>query len=469
MNKRQELTFTNRRSRRRFLRDGAVAAGCLIVPGSVLGTKTAGGAPAAKRPPSETLNIAGVGLGARGLGNMEKCHGTNIVALCDVDWGLAATALRQYPDAAKFRDFRKMLDRQRDIDAVVVSTPDHTHAVIAAEAIRRGKHVYVEPPLAHDVWEVRSLARLARQSGVATQMGNERHSSAGIRRAVEMIWGGGLGPIREVHCWTNRPQWPQGIGRPETQATPPAGLDWDLWLGPAPQRAFDPAYHPYRWRGWLDFGCGALGAMGCHLLDAAFWGLRLAEVKAFSVEAESTGVNDQTYPQASTVRYRFPARGDQPPVTITWYDGGRQPPGPEPLPYLRELGSNGSLFFGEEHIMIFGPTVFGTNPGQVGPRTIPEFTPVENKVPYKKIPPVNEGNWTKGDRHIQEWISACKSGTQPCASFEHSAPLTQMVLLGNVALLAEEPIDWDGEKMRITAAPQTNRLLRREYREGWSL
>jgi predicted dehydrogenase len=438
----------------------------LIVPSSVLGQRKG---QSAKIAPSEKLNIAGVGLGARGLGNMEKCENANIVALCDVDWTMSATAMKRYPDAAKYKDFRRMLDEEKNIDAVVVSTPDHAHAVVAAEAMKRGKHVYVETPLAHDVWEARELARLAAETGVATQMGNERHSGAGIRRAVEMIWGGGLGAIREVHCWTNRPQWPQGIGRPDGKTPPHAGLDWNLWLGPAPERSYDPAYHPYRWRGWQDFGTGALGAMGCQLLDVAFWGLELGGAKRFSVEAESTGTNGETYPTASTIRYRFPARGDLPPVVVTWYDGGRQPPQPDGLPYLREVGSNGVVFVGEQHTMMFGPTVFGTNPGQIGPRTIPEFTQVRNVRPFEKIPLVKESDWTKGDRHIQEWISACKAGAQPCASFEYSAQLTEMVLLGNVALSSEEPIEWDTGAMKVSGPPDAGRLIRRPYRKGWSL
>ena len=466
MNKQQDDKRNKSLTRRHFLAGTAAAAGCAVVPSSVFGQRRD---QSTKVAPSEKLNIAGVGLGARGLGNMEKCVDANIVALCDVDWTLAATAMKRYPDAAKYKDFRRMLDQEKSIDAVLVSTPDHTHAVIAAEAMKRGKHVYVETPLAHDVWEARELARLAAETGVTTQMGNERHSGSGIRRAVEMIWGGGLGAIREVHCWTNRPQWPQGIDRPKAKTPPHAGLAWDLWLGPAAQRSYDPAYHPYRWRGWLDFGTGALGAMGCQLLDVAFWGLELGGTKSFSVEAESTGTNGETYPKASTVRYRFPARGDLPPVVINWYDGGRQPSRPEQLPYLREVGSNGVVFVGEQHTMMFGPTVFGTNPRQIGPRTIPEFTQIQNVRPFKKIPPVKDSDWTKGNRHIQEWISACKTGTQPCASFEHSAPLTEMVLLGNVALASDKPIEWDSDAMRITNAPNADQLIRRPYREGWSL
>lgn len=400
---------------------------------------------------------------------MEKCDGANIVALCDVDWTCAATAFQSYPDAAKYADYRKMLDKETHIDAVVISTPDHTHAVIAAEAMKRGKHVYVETPLAHDVWEVRELSRIARETGVITQMGNERHSGPGIRRTVEMLWGGGLGPVREVHCWTNRPQWPQGMTRPRGNAPLPAGLNWDAWLGPVQQHAYDPAYHPYRWRGWTDFGTGALGAMGCHLMDAAFWGLRLAEARTFTIEAESTGMNAASYPEASTIRYRFPARGDAPPVEVTWYDGGRQPSRPEHLPYLRELGSNGSIFIGDAHMMMFGPTVFGTNPGQIGPRLIPEFTDITPQKTFERIPPVKETPWTRGNRHIQEWLSACTSGKQPCANFGVSAPLAEMVLLGNVALRAGRLIEWNSEKLRIINMSDADRLIRREYREGWRL
>ncbi len=470
MNEQAQVTQKRGLSRRGFLTQGAVAAGWLLGPPLLIGAerKTGPERPATS-PPSQRLSIAGVGLGVRGLGNMEKCEGAEIVALCDVDRSLAAVAFEAYPQAAKHKDFRRMLDKEKGIDAVVVSTPDHTHAAVAAEAMRRGKHVYVEPPLAHDVWEVRQLARLARETGVITQMGIERHSGAGIRRAVEMLWGGGLGPIQEVHCWTNRPQWPQGIERPQQPAPLPEGLDWDLWLGPAPARPYDPAYHPYRWRGWIDFGTGALGAMGCQLMDVVFWGLELDKAGRFTIEAESTGPSGETYPAASTVRYRFPARADLPPVEITWYDGGRQPPRPEGLPYGRELGSNGALFIGAEHRMIFGPTVFGTNPGQVAPRTIPEFTPIEPRRPVRKIPPVDDGSWVKGNRHIQEWIAACKAGKQPCAHFEYSAGLTEMVLLGNVALLAGQPIEWDREKLEVTNAPEADRFIRREYRPGWSL
>lgn len=464
----QSPSAQNGLNRRRFLHRSSLFAGTLFLPAAVLGRRTASGAQNRKSP-NDRLNIGAVGIGVRGLDNVAKCETDNVVAFCDVDWTTSASAFKANPGVSKYQDFRKMLDKEDGLDAVVISTPDHTHAVIAAEAMKRGKHVYVETPLTHDVWEARRLATLAAETGVVTQMGNERHSGAGMKRAVEMLWGGGLGPIREVHCWTNRPQWPQGIDRPTGSSKPPAGLNWDLWLGPAPTRNYNPAYHPYRWRGWLDFGTGALGAMGCQLLDVAFWGLRLDLAETCTVAADSTGVNSETYPEASTVRYTFSARGEDPPVTVIWSDGGRLPPTPEGLPYHREIGSNGTLFLGEEHPMVFGPTVFGTNPGQVGPRVIPEFTTVQPRRAFEKIPSIPDGSWVKGNRQIQEWIAACKSGKQPSASFAYSAALTEMVLLGNVALQAGEPIEWDSKQGQVTNVAGADDLIRREYRDGWSI
>jgi len=464
-NEKQNPTDSRRFNRRHFLQSSAFGAACFLLPGSVLGKK---GLENGEIPPSERLNIAGVGVGVRGLDNLRKCQGHNIAALCDVDWAYTATAFQQFPEVPKYNDFRKMLDHEKEIDAVIVSTPDHTHAVVAAHAMKKGKHVFVETPLAHDVWEAGELARVAEKTGVCTQMGNERHSGRGMREAVEMIWGGGLGPIREVHCWTNRPQWPQSVKSRPAGLSPPPELDWDLWLGPAPERSYNPAYHPYRWRGWIDFGTGALGNMGCQLLDVAFWGLKLGEAESFEIKADCEGRNEETYPETCTVRYRFPERRDFPPVQLTWYDGGRQPACPEGLPYKRELGSNGILFVGEQHSMLFGPTAFGTNPGQVGPRTIPEFTEIKGQKPYQKIPRVKEGDWKKGDRHINEWLDAIKRGTQPSANIQESAPLAEMVLIGNVAVLTGEPISWESGKMRLKGSDKAQDLLRRKPRKGWS-
>ena len=425
-------------SRRRWLGRVAAASVFSIVPRHVLGGPN-------NQARSSKLNIAGVGLGAMGLSNLQHCESENIVALCDVDWQTAAFAFQQYPDAAKYQNFREMLDQQSHIDAVVVATPDHTHAVITAEAMRQGKHVYVQMPLAHDVAEARQLVEISRETGVTTQMGNSRHSGPDIRSACEWIWDGVLGAVREVQCWTNRPQWPQGITRPRSSPPVPGKLDWNGWIGPATMRDYHPAYHPYLWRGWQDFGTGALGAMGCDILDAPFWALKLDEADHFTVEAESTEMNGETWPEASTVRYAFPARADMPPVTIIWNDGGRKPPRPDGWPPAREhVGSNGSFFIGEKHTMAFGVLVAGTSDGQAGPRLIPDLVGAS---PQQVIPRVGDGK--SPARHEREWIQACKEGRQPCSSFDYAGPLTEMVLLGNAALLAGQRIEWDRKEMKI--------------------
>ena len=422
-----------------------------------------------KKPSAEKLNIACVGLGAMGADNLDACETENIVALCDVDWRMASVTFQRYPKAKRYTDYRKMLDRQKDLDAVIVATPDHTHAVITAAAMRRGKHVYTQMPLAHDIWEVRQLVQIARETKVATQMGNSRHSGADVRRVCEWIWSGVLGPVRQVHCWTNRPRWPQGMARPKAASPAPRQLDWDLWIGPAPMRPYHRAYHPYRWRGWRDFGTGALGAMGCHTLDAAFWALKLGQADRFTVEADSTGVGAESWPRASTIRYRFPARGTMPPVTLTWYDGGRKPDRPAELPDSREhVGSNGTFFYGDKGKMAFGAMV---NAGPIrfvsGPQLMPESRMRSVARPREILPRVK--GWQKPGRHEQEWIRACKRGRQPCSRFDLAAPLTEMALLGNVALLTGKPIEWDAKARKVVNVPEANRHIRRAYRTGWRL
>ncbi len=448
-------------SRRRFF--GAAAA-LAVVPRGVLGGE-------GKKAPSDRLAIAGIGLGAMGADTLAACESETIAALCDVDSRMASATFRRYPKATRYRDYRRMLDAEKGLDAVIVATPDHTHAVITAAAMKAGKGVYTQMPLAHDVWEARELARIARETGVATQMGNERYSGPTLRSVVEWIWDGCIGPVREVHCWTNRPQWPQGMSRPKEAPAVPSHLAWDLWLGPAPARPYHSAYHPYLWRGWRDFGTGALGAMGCHEMDGAYWALKLAEAPTVTVQAESTGGTDESYPRASTIRYRFAARGDLPPVSLTWYDGGRRPPRPEEWPETREfLGSNGTIFVGEKGKLTFGALTAGTNPGQAGPRFIPESLRQGYKPPKKTIPRVSgKGRWVKASRHAEEWVRACKGGRPACSRFEIAGPLAEIVLLGNVALRAGKPIEWDRSAMKIVNEPDADRFLRREYRRGWSL
>lgn len=451
-------------SRRLFLQRAAVGSAVSIVPAHVLGRGS--------QPPSEKLNIAAVGLGVIGAKNIASCDTENIVALCDVDWQTAAVTFQQYPQAQKYRDFRRMLDREKGVDAVIVATPDHTHAVVTAAAMRRGKHVYTQMPLAHSVWETRQLTRLARESKVVTQMGNERYSATTIRSVCEWIWDGAIGPVREVHCWTNRPQWPQGIQRPTDSPPVPPQLDWNLWLGPAPQRPYHPAYHPYGWRGWQDFGTGALGAMGCHVMDATYWALKLNAATSFQIESESTPHNTETFPSSATVRYRFPAREDMSPVTVHWYDGARQPPRPAEWPETREfIGSNGTIFVGERGKLVYGGVMAGTHPGQAGPWLLPESLMRSYKRPQHTLTRVRPAGakWVEFERHEQEWIHACKTRMPACSRFEIAGPLTELALLGNVAVLSGKPVEWDVEAMEVRNEPESNRLLRRPYRKGWQL
>ncbi len=461
-NSRTKKTWT----RRRFLTTGAASlAGITVVPAHVLGRE-------GKQPPSERLNIAGVGLGVIGTKNLRACAKTeNIVAVCDVDWSYAAVGFQYFPKAKKYRDFRRMLDRQKNIDAVVVATPDHTHAVITAEALKRGKHVYTQMPLTYDIEEARTLVRLARKAKVATQMGNDWFSSETIRNVCEWVWSGVLGPVREVHCWTNRPVWPQGLTTLPASRPVPSGLDWDLWLGPAPMRPYSPAYHPYNWRGWIDFGTGALGAAGCFLLAAPYWALKLADAKTVKVEADATGMTKYSYPKASTIRYTFSARANMPPVTLYWYDGGRQPPRPREWPANRRtMGGSGCLFFTDKAKFVFGPVVAGTEDFQAGPHFLPESAVSRFPKPKKIIPRIPIGEkWVVPDRHEKNWIRACKGGPPACCNFEVAGPLTEIVLLGNVALRAGQPVEWDAEANKILNLPSADRFLRRPYRKGWSL
>ena len=437
-------------SRRSFVKASASAiAGFTILPRFVLGG-------AGFKPPSEKLNIASIGIGGQGKENLKNCEGENIVALCDVDWHYAELVMQNHPNAKKYKDFRKMLDEVKDIDAVVVATPDHTHAVIAMTAIKMGKHVYVQKPLTWSIEEARKLTEAAREAKVATQMGNQGHSSEELRVLCEMIWSGAIGSVREVHAWTDRPIWPQGIGRPATTPAMPEGLDWDNWLGPAPVRPYHPAYHPFAWRGWLDFGCGALGDMGCHIIDHAFWALKLkcpasveACISSRLVKNNERAVNNETYPDASIVSYEFPARGDLPPVKLTWYDGGLKPARPAELEKERNLSAGGVIFIGDKGTIVEG-------------RLIPESRMKDYKKPAQSIPRI------KGT-HEQNWIDACKGGPAACSNFEYAGPLTETVLLGNVAIRAGKPIEWDGPNMKITNIPEANELLSRKYRDGWTL
>ena len=426
---------------------------------------------AAGKSPNEKLNIAGVGIGGMGKDNIRRCSDENIVALCDVDQVYAAPVFANFPNAKTYVDFREMLDKQKDIDAVIVATPDHTHAVIALAAIRAGKHVYVQKPISHYVNEARALTEAARSHKVMTQMGNQGRSGDGTRTICEWLWSGVIGHVTEVHAWTNRPVWPQGIEveRPkETPPVPPA-LNWDLWLGPAPYRPYHPSYLPESWRAWWDFGTGSLGDLGCHLLDSVFWGLKLKYPT--SVEGcistywegfwKKTKPKNETYPRSSIVRYKFPAREGMPEVKLNWYDGGLMPPRPDELEEGRKMGDDdgGVLFIGDKGKLMCG--CYGKNP-----QLLPESAMNDFKQPAPSIPriPGGEGG------HERDWIRACKDGKPASSNFDYSGPLSEMVLMGNLAVrFPNERLLWDGEKMKVTNNTEADGYVRSAYREGWTL
>jgi len=439
-------------SRRNFLKTTSTGIGLLsIVPSSVL-CKDGNTAPNSK------LNIAGVGVGGMGNSNVNAVSSQNIAALCDVDWGRADKVFRRrksYPNAKRYKDYRVMLSEMGDkIDAVIIATPDHTHACIAMEAMRHGKHVYVQKPLAHSVHEARVMTEAARKYGVVTQMGNQENSSEETRKICEWIWDGAIGDVREVHAWTNRPIWPQAIARPGDTPPIPDELDWDLWLGPAPFRPYHPAYHPFKWRGWLDFGTGALGDIAAHCFDRIFWPLKLKYPT--SVQASCAKVHRKKYPEtfplAATVHYEFPARQGMPPVKLHWYDGGLLPEWPKELELGRHLGKGGVIFIGDKGVL-----------HATGPNLIPHTRMKAYKQPKPTIPRVKV-------RHEMAWVNAIKQGTQPTSNFNHSGPFTETALLGNIAMLFPgQKLLWDGANTKVTNIKEANKHVNPPYRQGWYL
>jgi len=440
-------------SRRTFFIGSASAA---LLAGSVASTRAVAKEDAPVSA-NDKLNIAAIGAGGKGAADLSSVSRENIVALCDVDDAKAAESYERYPKATRYKDFRVMLEKEKGIDAVIIATPDHTHAVAAMACMELGKHVYVEKPLTHTIAEARKLTETARRCKVATQMGNQGHAGPGVRNCCEWIWDGAIGAVKEVHIWTNRPVWPQGIDRPADTPPVPATLDWDLWLSTAPERPYNPAYCPFKWRGWWDFGCGALGDMACHIMDPANWAMKLYETKdPITIEAESSGINAETGPVWSIIRYQFPARGDMPPVKVTWYDGGKVPARPEGIEAEAKLGDdeNGSLFVGEKGFLTTGE--YGG-----GSRLLPNTLMKEYKRPENRIP--------KSPGHHFEWIRACKGGEPAGSNFDYAGPFTEIVLLGNVALRAGKPIVWDPVKMQITNDPEANQFVSKKYRKGWEV
>jgi predicted dehydrogenase len=441
-------------SRRDFLRTSATAAVANILPRHVLGAP-------GRTPPSGKLNIAGIGVAAQGAADLRAVEAENIVALCDVDLDYAAKTIQRYPQAKVYTDYREMLEKQKDIDAVVIATPDHTHAIISMAAIRAGKHVYCEKPLTHDIHEARMLAQAARESKVTTQMGIQGHSMEGIRLVAEWVAAGVIGQVREVDAWCSLSYYPWGHAswsskwgtRPTDTPPVPPKLNWDLWLGPAPARPFHPAYHPRVWRCWWDFGNGMMGDRGAHTLDPVVTALQLGQPT--TIEATSCGLNPETHPLSAIVTFQFPARKAMPPVKLTWYEGTR-PPRPEELEDGRQMPKEGGFILKGSRGKIMGG-VYGESP-----RLIPESKMQSVRRVAKKLPRVQ-------GTHQQEWVHACKTGRKAGACFEYSGPLTEICLLGNIAKRMDARIHWDTAHMKVTNLPDANRHVRAEYRAGWSL
>jgi predicted dehydrogenase len=407
-------------------------------------------------PPSEKLNIAGIGIGGQGGGVIRDMATENIVALCDVDSKKAAATFKAFPKAEQFRDYRVLLDERKDIDAVMIATPDHMHAPITLAALRAGKHVYVEKPMAHSIEEARIMTRVARETGLVTQMGNNGHAGEGLRLTREWLQAGAIGVVQEIHCWSDRPGkwWVQNLDRPTETPPVPEGLDWDLWIGAAPMRPYSKLYHPRTWRGWFDFGTGALGDMAIHNMDPAFYALDLDAPAA--VAATTSALKPESYPEWTVLRYEFAAKGDRPAVALTWYDGGKMPPRPRDLPDGTALSDNGICFIGDKGTLVCG--------GWSGPPTLyPEERHREFQVPPATIP--------RSIGHRPEWIKACKDHKPEgaLAGFAYSGPFTEALLVGNLALRLQKRIEWDAENMRASNASEADELIHKRYRPGFGL
>ncbi len=437
---------SSRTSRRRFLQTTAAAGGALA-----FGVHSWPVRADESQSPNEKLNIAAIGTYNRAQGNIDGVASQNIVALCDIDEQFLARAAERFPKAKRYADFRVLLDKEaKNLDAVVVSTPDHTHAPAAAAALRLGKHVYCEKPLTHTVYEARKLAELARENKCVTQMGTQIHAGDNYRRVVELIRAGAIGAVKEAHVWVNV----NYSGAKFTTGTPaPAHVNWDLWLGPAPQRPYTEGAHPFNWRRFWDYGTGGLGDFGCHYMDLVHWALDLRH--PVTCRADGPPVDEVSTPPWCIVHYEYPARGDQPPVKVTWYDGGKKP---EILSTLKKAdGSplewgNGQLFIGEKGMII---SDYGRH------MLLPEDKFRDYQRPEPSIP--------RSIGHHQEWIEACKTGGPTTCNFDYSGALTEAVLLGTVAYRSGQALEWDAVNLKAKNAPDAERFIHKEYRKGWTL
>lgn len=441
--------MTQQTTRRDFVKQTAVGAGAAWW----LGTQSLA---AQEKSPVERLNFACIGVGGKGSSDTDSANNAgNIVALCDADEKRLEQKARRIPGAEKFTDYRDMLEKMGDkIDAVTVSTPDHTHAPASTMAMSLGKHCFCQKPLTWSVHEARVMRELAAKKKVATQMGNQGTSHAGLREAVEIIRAGALGDVTEVHVWTNRPIWPQGQGRPDRVDDVPDHLNWDYFLGAAPERPYvSGIYHPFKWRGWLDFGTGALGDMACHTANMAVMALNLFD--PVSVEAiESSGiVENETYPKYSRIEFQFPEANGRPPVKFIWYDGGKRPD-PELL-HGKPFKSSGSLVLGTNGTL-YSPNDYGSQF-----HLLPEDTYKDYSKPEPTLPRTNS--------HFGEFAAACKGGPAAMSNFDYAGRLTETILLGNVALRAGQKVEWDAKNMKITNIPNSEHLIKRDYREGFGL
>jgi len=432
----------------------AAGAGLTVVPRHVLGGPR-------YQAPSDKLNIAVIGAGGQGGSDVRNVSSENIYILCDVDERRAARSFERFPDAKRYRDYREMLDREADnIDAVTVSIPDHSHAAAAVMAMRLGKAVYCQKPLARTLHEVRVMRQVARETGVATQMGNQGHASDSTRQMREWVEAGAIGTVREVQYWTNRPIWPQGIDRPAEVEPIPETLDWDLWLGPAPERPYNSAYAPFNWRGWWDYGTGALGDIACHAMDAAYWALDLGYPTR--IEAETTPVNNETAPNVSRIVYDFPARNGRDPIKVVWRDGSLAPAMPTGLGLgnrwpVESIG--GQLWIGDDGMLLAG--VYGDSPRLLDRERNREIT---------ANPPPEKFPRAPGESPHQEWIQAAKGGAPTNSGFdEHSGPLSEMVLLGNFAVRIGGPVEIDPNNGNVLTDGIPEEYFKPTYRDGWSL
>ena len=487
-------------SRRKFIFMSTVAAGVAATGGCDSPPPPAPRVRPRAVSANDKLNIAIVGYGGKGAGDADCCADENIVALCDPDQKIGANVRGKYPKAVYYQDFREMLDKEKSIDALNIATPDHLHACIASTAMRMGKHVYVQKPLTHSVYEARLLRKLAAETGVATQMGNQGSAENGLRRAVEVIQAGLIGQVHDVHVWTNRPIWPQALERPDGADPIPEGFNWDLWLGPAPERPFKGKinasggrgqypnyYHTFNWRGRLDFGTGALGDMACHTCNLPFRALKLGYPT--EIEAETVELTKDSYPLQSIIRFQFPSRDGLAPVTFRWYDGGKRT-GPlshdnsnkphaditaDILTIADNIPNSGCLIIGDKG-KVFSPDDYGTT-FDLKLNDEKEFTPGAAHPAVAAIPQTIPRNqfMATGRRggsdtaHHKEWIAACKGGAPGYSNFDIAAYLTEIMLLGCVAMRAGKKLEWDGPGMKATNDKSAAQFVHPTFRKGWEV